>query len=255
MAGTTKKKEEQVREAEDGNSPPADLSDWDTCEDLVPPCTPSTSPPRAPSYAFAGTWTAAYHDTATAVAQVGSASKSYVSALTKSGIGKAGWSIGSALLTSTGKGASSLTGWAFNRAGIMPNDLPGPMRSWLQRKHQRAGRPNIPPRGSQMYEPGADQPGPFFLQDEREGFMVEAYQLGKGDEIVRALPREINDETMREARGWQRTPVSYSPPPARIRPQLEDDVAEKSHVIADDSDDDDGGQGTMSGLENDDRGL
>jgi hypothetical protein len=124
-------------------------------------------------------------------------------------------SIGSAFLSSTGKGASNLAGWAFDRAGVVPNDLPKPMRGWLERKAKRVAEQKLANKGSQMHQPGGEQPGPLFLEDEHEGFMVEAYQLGRGDEVPRNRPVEV--EELSERWGWRRAAVSYAPPPPHMR--------------------------------------
>lgn len=57
------------------------------------------------------------------------ASKSYATALSQSGIGRASWSIGSALLSSTNKGALSIAGWAMEKTGAVPNDLPSSVQT------------------------------------------------------------------------------------------------------------------------------
>lgn len=85
-----------------------------------------------PSYNFPGTWPAALHDTTTALTQVGSATASYASALTRSGIGRAGWSVGAALASTANRRALSLVDWAADRTGTGADNLPRPIGSWLK---------------------------------------------------------------------------------------------------------------------------
>lgn len=74
-----------------------------------------TRSPQTPTSYFPGTWSTALHDTTVAAKHVGAATYSYATALTQSGIGQAGWSIGSALAASGKRGAKKVVGW-WNRA-------------------------------------------------------------------------------------------------------------------------------------------
>lgn len=71
--------------------------------------------PQTPTSYFPGTWPTALHDTSVAAKHVGAATYSYATALTQSGIGQAGWSIGSALAASGKRGAKKVVGW-WNRS-------------------------------------------------------------------------------------------------------------------------------------------
>jgi hypothetical protein len=108
-------------------------SEW---EDLPSPT--STSLPTATP--FPGTWPAALHDTSIALSQVSSATISYASGIASSGIGRASWSIGTAALSSTNKAALSFTAWGMARTGVMTNELPTPIRRWVQGKQERDRR-------------------------------------------------------------------------------------------------------------------
>jgi hypothetical protein len=108
-------------------------SEW---EDIPSPT--STSLPTATH--FPGTWPAALHDTSVALSQVSSATLSYASAIASSGIGRASWSIGTAALSSTNKAALSFTAWGMARTGVMTNELPAPIRRWVQGKQERDRR-------------------------------------------------------------------------------------------------------------------
>ncbi|KAI4698347.1 uncharacterized protein J4E84_001483 [Alternaria hordeiaustralica] len=108
-------------------------SSW---EDLPSP--QSTSLPTATP--FPGTWPAALHDTSAALSEVSTATISFASALASSGLGRASWSIGAATLSSTNRAALSFTTWGMEKTGVMPNELPRPMRRWIQGKEERDRR-------------------------------------------------------------------------------------------------------------------
>jgi hypothetical protein len=95
------------------------------------------SSPR-PSYDFPGTWPAAIHDTTSALTQVGSATTSYATALTHSGIGKAGWSVGAAIAYTANKRALSLVDWATDHTGTGADQLPRPIAGWLKSGKEKA---------------------------------------------------------------------------------------------------------------------
>ncbi|KAI4958898.1 hypothetical protein J4E86_002618 [Alternaria arbusti] len=108
-------------------------SSW---EDLPSPQT--TSLPTATP--FPGTWPAALHDTSAALSEVSTATLSFTSAIASSGLGRASWSIGAATLSSTNRAALSFTAWGMEKTGVMPNELPRPMRRWIQGKEDRDRR-------------------------------------------------------------------------------------------------------------------
>lgn len=89
---------------------------------------------QTPTSYFHGTWPTALHDTSVAAKQVGAATYSYVNALTQSGIGQAGWSIGSALAASGKRGAKKVAGW-WNRANGVQQ---GGFRGWKQEGGHRS---------------------------------------------------------------------------------------------------------------------
>lgn len=180
----------------------------------------------SPSYDFPGTWSAAIQDTSAAASTLSEASKSYANALVQSGVGRAGRSVSSAVLNSTGKRASNFAGWVMDRAGVVPNDLPRPLREWLRRKQQREGRSNIPRRmGSQAQEPGMEASGPIFMEDENSGWMIDTIPLDGPNPPSRNRPAPIEPHLNRKERaGWQAqhmTPNSAStmtttPSPLRL---------------------------------------
>ena len=108
-------------------------SSW---EDLPSP--QSTSLPTATP--FPGTWPAALHDTSAALSEVSTATISFASAIASSGLGRASWSISAATLSSTNRAALSFTTWGMEKTGVMPNELPAPVRRWIQGKEERDRR-------------------------------------------------------------------------------------------------------------------
>ncbi|KAL5115747.1 hypothetical protein ACEQ8H_006355 [Pleosporales sp. CAS-2024a] len=98
------------------------------------------------SYHFPDTWPAALQDTTNALAHIRTATASYATALTASGIGKAGWSVGSALASTANRRALSLVNWAADRTGTGTDALPRAVAEWLKGgrrskdEHQRAER-------------------------------------------------------------------------------------------------------------------
>ncbi|RMZ71482.1 hypothetical protein GMOD_00006599 [Pyrenophora seminiperda CCB06] len=120
----------------DSSPPPPNNEEW---EDL------SSDNPTLPnqgseSYLFPGTWPAALSDTAQALREVNAATASYVTALTRSGIGRATCSIGTAALATTNTAAFALTSWGLAKTGFGSNDLPRPLHKWLQAKEEREKR-------------------------------------------------------------------------------------------------------------------
>ncbi|KAI4656306.1 hypothetical protein J4E93_001025 [Alternaria ventricosa] len=108
-------------------------SSW---EDL--PSSATASLPTATP--FPGTWPAAIHDTSAALSEVSTATLSFASAIASSGLGRASWSIGAATLSSTNRAALTFTAWGMEKTGVMPNELPAPMRKWIQGKEDRDRR-------------------------------------------------------------------------------------------------------------------
>ncbi|EOA82441.1 hypothetical protein ACJQWK_04922 [Exserohilum turcicum] len=90
----------------------------------------------SPAYNFPGTWTAALHDTTAALSQVRNATSSYAQALCTSGLGRATLSIGAAALHSTNNYALSLAEWSLSKTGLVPNELPAPVRAWVARRQE-----------------------------------------------------------------------------------------------------------------------
>jgi len=120
------------------SSPAGSSEEWEVLsrhdDDGFPPTEPSIPPP---SYDFPGTWQAAMHDTSTALSSVSVATTSYATAIRQSGLGKAGMSVGTALLSSTNKGALSLVSWAADRTGTGPDALPRPVAGWLKEGREK----------------------------------------------------------------------------------------------------------------------
>jgi hypothetical protein len=70
-------------------------------------------------------------DSCDALSEVGSASKVFASAIIKSGIGKASWSISRALAGTANRGAAMAAGAVFNASGTDQKKLPSRLRNWL----------------------------------------------------------------------------------------------------------------------------
>tara|TARA_R110002003_G_scaffold121_21_gene10821 strand:- start:9213 stop:9815 length:603 start_codon:yes stop_codon:yes gene_type:complete len=147
------------------------------------------TPSGPSSYDFPGTWPTALHDTSAALTQVSSATASYASALTHSGIGKAGWSVGTAAFSSANKGALSLVSWAADHTGTGVDQLPRPVGKWLKggrRKieEQRRAEQKIVERRRRR-ESGRQDLQPF--GDERGPFVLETAEMSSTGEIVGPL--------------------------------------------------------------------
>ncbi|KAH7077585.1 hypothetical protein BKA63DRAFT_508550 [Paraphoma chrysanthemicola] len=144
----------------------------------------------ASSYDFPGTWPTAIHDTTTALTQVSTATASYASALTHSGIGRASMSIGTAALSSANKGALSIMAWATDHTGTGVDQLPRPMSKWLKggRKkieEQRRAEQRIKEkrrRRESGVASGSSEPMTF--GDERGAFVLETAEMSSTGEIV-----------------------------------------------------------------------
>ncbi|CAO2648094.1 Nn.00g090160.m01.CDS01 [Neocucurbitaria sp. VM-36] len=159
---------DDVDEEDAANENPCE--DWDLLEHEAPA---RTSVPTAlsspPSYNFPTPWSAALNDTSNALTQVTAASTSYATALSQSGMGKAGWSIGSALASSAKKSALSVAEWGLEKSGKDVEELPAPVRKWLGGRGQRGGR-----RG-----------GRRVMRDERGAFVLETHDLDATGEFVK----------------------------------------------------------------------
>ncbi|KAL1799666.1 hypothetical protein ACET3X_000008 [Alternaria dauci] len=90
---------------------PTNSEEWEN----LPEPTSTTPLPSTPP--FPGTWSAALHDTTAALTQVSYASRSFGAALTKSGIGKASRSVGTAALSSTNQAALAVASWGIKKTG------------------------------------------------------------------------------------------------------------------------------------------
>ncbi|KAH5007174.1 hypothetical protein HBI70_053270 [Parastagonospora nodorum] len=174
------------------------------------PAAPDSS--ALPSYNFPRTWPAAFNDTTTALTQVGSATASYASALTRSGIGKAGWSVGAALASTANRRAFSLVDWAADRTGTGADNLPRPIGRWLKggrktkeerrraerkRKEKEARRA----RGDPSPEASDDNfESPLFKDDEGP-FTLETSEMSDAGDFVdgsRAVQMEEEEEEEEE---------------------------------------------------------
>ncbi|KAI8937351.1 hypothetical protein NX059_006557 [Plenodomus lindquistii] len=154
--------------------PASPIDSWEFVN-ASPPSTPSTlhttptpTPTAAtaaqpPSYSFPGTWTTAFNDTTAALSSVTTASTSYASALSRSGLGRASRSIGAALLNSTNRGALGAAGWVVGKTGVMRGELPRGVREWLEREERRKMA-----RGG-----GVEVDGDGVMQDRRGSFVLE----------------------------------------------------------------------------------
>lgn len=89
-----------------------------------------------PSYHFEGTWESAYNDTSKALKEVSAASKVYCNAIAKSGLAKAGLSIGGAVAATANRTALSVAGYAVGASRTDKAKLPTIMQNWLQGKER-----------------------------------------------------------------------------------------------------------------------
>jgi hypothetical protein len=154
-----------------------------------------------PSYDFPGTWPAAIHDTTTAVKQVGSATALYASAISKSGIGKAGWSVGAALASTMNKRALSLADWAADRTGTGADNLPRPIAGWLKGGRQakedrrraerkRKEKEARKARGESSPVVSDDEFGSRLFEDQEGSFTLGTSETNSAGEFVSA-PRAV----------------------------------------------------------------
>ncbi|EAT84708.2 hypothetical protein HBH56_047840 [Parastagonospora nodorum] len=179
---------------------------WDLLEQDEGPAALDSS--ALPSYNFPGTWPAAFNDTTTALTQIGSATASYASALTRSGIGKAGWSVGAALASTANRRALSLVDWAAGRTGTGEDNLPRPIGRWLKggrktkEERRRAERKKKEKearraRGDPSPEASDDNfESPLFKDDEGP-FTLETSEMNNAGDFVdgqRAVQMEEEEE-------------------------------------------------------------
>lgn len=153
-----------------------------------------------PSYDFPGTWPAALHDTTSALTQVGSATASYATALTQSGIGKAGWSVGAAFASTANKRALSFVDWATDHTETGADQLPRPIAGWLKsgkekmeekRRAERQKRERKARRARGERTPDgwdADRERDQTFQDEQGSFVLETSEMDSTGEFVSESP-------------------------------------------------------------------
>lgn len=140
---------------------------------------------------FPGTWPAAVHDTSAALSQVSAATLSYASAIASSGLGRASWSVGTAALSSTNQLALSFTTWGMAKTGVVPNELPAPVRQWIQGREERDRRRR---RAEQRRRERRRRDGEVVVRgvDEEGGFVLATHEMdntlnfeGRGPEGMR----------------------------------------------------------------------
>ncbi|KAH7088124.1 hypothetical protein FB567DRAFT_523726 [Paraphoma chrysanthemicola] len=180
----------------------------------------------ASSYDFPGTWPTAIHDTTTALTQVSTATASYASALTNSGIGRASMSIGTAALSSANKRALSIMSWATDHTGTGVDQLPRPMSKWLkggrkkieeQRRAEQRIKEKRRRRESGM---GSSSSEPMTFGDERGAFVLETAEMSSTGEIVGPMT-SLQGDGFREA-------VTRGGEVDAGRVELDDDSGEES---------------------------
>jgi hypothetical protein len=74
------------------------------------------------------------NETKKAVKEVGKASQSYMGAIAHSGIGRAGYMIGSAVAKTANRSALVVAEYAVEASGTSENRLPTPLRNWVKGK-------------------------------------------------------------------------------------------------------------------------
>ncbi|KAF1942749.1 hypothetical protein EJ02DRAFT_454051, partial [Clathrospora elynae] len=141
-----------------------------------------------PSYPFPGTWPAALQETTSAFSQVTLATKSYASALTSSGFGKASWSIGAAALSSTNKYALSLTSWGLLKTGLMPGELPARVKKWVRHNDEAKRRVELKMMKKKRRR-GMGEPLTF--GDERGAFVLDMHETDSMGEFTGPVPRSM----------------------------------------------------------------
>jgi hypothetical protein len=162
----------------------SDIEDeWDLLDqDIHLTTTPSATPP---SYIFPGTWPAAFHDTSLALSSVSTATASYATALTHSGVAKAGWSIGSALASSANRSALSIAAWAVDRTGTGTDQLPGLIGGWVRNGKERAEEIRRAEQRRRARRDGrVRESNPLTFGDERGAFVLETGEMSSTGEIL-----------------------------------------------------------------------
>ncbi|ORY17815.1 hypothetical protein BCR34DRAFT_596686 [Clohesyomyces aquaticus] len=87
-----------------------------------------------PKEYFTGTWEGAMANTKETVKEVKAATQSFYGAVSKSGFGKTGFAIGSALANTASRGALSGISLAVAASRVPEHQLPGPVKGWLKKK-------------------------------------------------------------------------------------------------------------------------
>ncbi|KAH8706919.1 hypothetical protein GQ44DRAFT_716146 [Phaeosphaeriaceae sp. PMI808] len=138
-------------------------------------------------------------DTTAAISKVSSATASFASALTNSGVGKAGWSVSAALASSTNRGAFSLVNWATDRTGTGPDALPRPISKWLKngrekmneqrraelwRRGRSVGKRAQTERSSEDWEADMGLQAPTQFGDNRGAFTLKITEMSSTGEIL-----------------------------------------------------------------------
>jgi hypothetical protein len=132
----------------------------------------------------------------------------YASALTRSGIGKAGRSVGAALASTANRRALSLVDWVADRTGTGADNLPRPIGRWLKggwkikedrrrAERKRKGKEARRARGDPSPEASDDNfESPLFKDDEGP-FTLETSEMSNAGDFVdglRAVQMEEEDD-------------------------------------------------------------
>jgi hypothetical protein len=197
-----------------------------------------TSSPK-PSYDFPGTWPAAIHDTTSALTQVGSATASYATALMQSGIGKAGWSVGTALASTANKHALSLVDWATDHTGTGADQLPQPIAGWLKSGKEKAGERRRAERRKkerlvrrtrgERSPDGWDGDREAVFQDEQGPFALDTSELDSTGELTsgpRPVTAQRSDDDGFTVASTQGGSINKSKGRAQQGDSMEDDDGE-----------------------------
>ncbi|OAL49705.1 hypothetical protein IQ07DRAFT_654228 [Pyrenochaeta sp. DS3sAY3a] len=208
--------------------------DWDVIPESGPDHTNPNILPRRPTYEFPSAWTSALTESSQAFAKVSTASKSYASALSHSGLEKAGRSIGSALASTANKSALSVAEWTIDHTGLTMNELPRPVQGWLEKKRRKddARRRAKREHGhdgearSQRYRIPSLRPrdpfrDPGIFDDEEGSFVLGTRDMDSTGEFVSTLqphpqprPREAPATLSPYSSAVQATLPHYIPEPA-----------------------------------------
>lgn len=91
---------------------------------------------KLPTYRYPGTYDAAKQDTYEAAKNVGSAAMAFGSALGKSGVGKAAWSLGALSLEIGRRASKHVTTQAIIQSGYK-DSLPSGVKSWVEANEEK----------------------------------------------------------------------------------------------------------------------